>query len=61
MEHVATEQPPSQKPHDGEETDAIEPEIRFRSLMLPEIVDMPTLSDLPRWLRRPIERVKRSR
>jgi hypothetical protein len=61
MEHAAIEQPQSPEPPrvDAAETDKSEPE--FESLMLPEIVEMPKLSDLPRWLRSPLERLKRSR
>jgi hypothetical protein len=61
MKHVATEQPRSQNPLQTAAGDTFEPEIKFKSATLPEIVEMPKLSELPRWLRHPLERLKRSR
>ena len=61
MGQATVKQPQSQEsPYvDATETDTGGPE--FESLMLPEILEMPKLSELPRWLRSPLERLKRSR
>jgi hypothetical protein len=37
------------------------PEKEFESLTLTQIGELPKLSELPRWLRLPLERLKRSR
>jgi hypothetical protein len=61
MKHVATEQPQSREAYRFPERDSFEPEIKFESSTLPEIVEMPKFSELPTWIRRPIEHIKRLR